>query len=65
MLVGWRSASVDSGGLSVTIIGIAVMLKLCAGSWDTIQMQVCRVGVYQMGMNPRQNGHPVLGHSNK
>jgi len=36
MLAGWRSASEGSGGRCVMTPGIAMMLVLCADSWDTL-----------------------------
>ena len=35
MKAEWRSASMEHGGQYVTLVGITMMLELCADNWVT------------------------------
>ena len=40
MKAEWRSASMECGEQCVTLVGVAVMPKLCADNWGTASAQV-------------------------
>ena len=40
MQAEWRSASMEHGGQCVMMVGISMMLELCADSWGIVSMQV-------------------------
>ena len=44
MKVEWRSVSVECGGQCVTLVGVAVMSKLCADNWGFHWTCLAQVG---------------------